>query len=515
MVSIIVLVLVLPYTLIFVFFLLLLFYFFMRKYMRTSLELRRLTIMAVSPILARLGEAIVGVSVVRAFDKLDWLRKSMNNMIDTYLRAQIHERLSGVWINFRLEIMVGIIAGISPFMIALMKTNGWNLSSTQGNNAIYGTILTNIFLLGNAIGFFVFSFSEVAKGMSSVQRLVEYIEYDIHERPWDTPKAPQNWPQEGRIELKNLTLRYRAKLPLVIKGLDFSIEKNQKIGIVGRTGSGKSTILLSLMRILEMEEDENHKPVGSIEIDGVRIDSIGLHELRKNITVIPQDPFLIQGTLRFNIDPLEKYTEEEILESLRTVQILDTIRTEDIIDQKIKSYKTKQAAIKTATKKNARPSVSERTDAEDEDPEIQKLRKATVTDKEKLDFQVDAGGSNLSIGQRQLICIARSLIRKPKILLMDEATANIDQKTDSIIQRVIKYNLSNTTVITIAHRLVTIIQYDKILILENGSKKEEGSPLELLQSHGYFYKLVHEGGKEFEEKMFKLAQNRELDPNLI
>jgi ABC-type multidrug transport system fused ATPase/permease subunit len=132
-----------------------------------------------------------------------------------------------------------------------------------------------------------------------------------------------------------------------------------------------------------------------------------------------------------------------------------------------------------------------------------------------LDMEIEAGGSNLSVGQRQLICIARSLIRKPKILLMDEATANIDQKTDSIIQRVIKNNMNDTTVITIAHRLVTIVQYDKILILENGKKKEEGSPLELLQSRGYFHKLVSEGGQDFEQKMVRLATDRTLDPTSI
>ena len=152
---------------------------------------------------------------------------------------------------------------------------------------------------------------------------------------------------------------------------------------------------------------------------------------------------------------------------------------------------------------------------EEEDPEIIKIRNSTLTEKDKLDFMIESGGTNLSVGERQLICIARSLIRKPKILLMDEATANIDQKTDSIIQRVIKDSMSETTVITIAHRLVTIIQYDKILILEQGMKKEEGSPLQLLDSKGYFHKLVSEGGPQFEQKMRKLAADHSIDPNSL
>jgi ATP-binding cassette subfamily C (CFTR/MRP) protein 1 len=517
-IAIVLIVLVLPYILILVAIFAVMLYFIMRKYMRTAVELRRLTQLSVSPLLNKVSETIGGVVSIRAFKKVEWMREKYANALDRYTLTQLHERMSAVWVNFRLEIMVGVVAGICPFMIAVIKTQNWNLTSTKGNTVVYGTILTNVFLLGNLMGFFIFSFSEVAKGMNSVQRIIEYIEYKIHERAWETPKAPTNWPVKGEINIRNLTLRYRKGLPLVIRGLDFDISTHQKVGIVGRTGSGKSTVLLSLMRILEMEEDANGKPVGSINIDGVQIDQIGLHELRKNLTVIPQDPFLIQGSLRFNIDPQNQYQDEDILENLRKVQILDSIRTEDIINQKIKAYKAKKngPAAGPGGPPMGRPAAPKKEEIDDkDDPEIQKIRSTVITDTEKLEFAIDAGGSNLSVGQRQLICIARSLIRKPKILLMDEATANIDQKTDSIIQRVIKNNMNDTTVITIAHRLVTIVQYDKILILENGKKKEEGSPLELLQSRGYFHKLVSEGGQDFEQKMVRLATDRTLDPTSI
>ena len=328
----------------------------------------------------------------------------------------------------------------------------------------------------------------------------------------------------------------------MIKNLDFKIGSHQKIGIVGRTGSGKSTILLSLVRILEQAEDLGPDgQQGKIIIDGVQIDKIGLHELRKNLVVIPQDPFLVHGTLRFNIDPLQQYSDDQILASLQTVQILDNIRTEDIKEQKIKEYKAKKAqamagpmgppgaggppggkppgppAGKPTGPSTGKPegAPADQKVVEEEDPEIVKIRNMVVSEKDKLEFAIESGGTNLSVGERQLICIARSLIRKPKILLMDEATANIDQKTDSIIQRVIKESMGQTTVITIAHRLVTIIQYDKILILEQGMKKEEGSPLQLLDSKGYFHKLVSEGGSQFEDKMRRLASDRTLDPNTL
>lgn len=504
-----------PYLLIILFFLAIIFYFILRKYVRTSIEIRRLSQLAVSPLLNRVSEMIGGVVSIRAYNKTGFMRDKYSKDLDRITSTQYHERLSSVWINFKLEIIVSVLVVLTPFLIAMVKTEGLTLTSTT-SLAAYGTILTNIFVLGSSIPFLIFSFSEVTKGMSSVQRLIEYIEYKEHERDWEFPKAPINWPSKGEIEFKNLHIRYRPKLPLVLKGLDFRIGSHQKIGIVGRTGSGKSTILLSLLRILEGEEDPKTKqPLGSIEIDGVVIDKIGLHELRKNIVVIPQDPFLIQGTLKFNMDPFKDFSDDEILTQLRTVQILDSIRTEDLIEQRIKTYKEEKAKKSAPMGRPGAPPVVPVEINEVEDPEIDNLRNMTVTEKEKMEFLVDAGGANLSVGQRQLICIARSLIRKPKILLMDEATANIDQKTDAIIQKVIKSNMDNTTVITIAHRLITIVQYDKLLILEDGVKKEEGSPLDLIKGKGYFHKLIAEGGEAFEKKMYRLAEDKSIDPNSI
>jgi ABC-type multidrug transport system fused ATPase/permease subunit len=342
----------------------------------------------------------------------------------------------------------------------------------------------------------------------------------VSQLQWEEPKAPENWPPKGTIELNNLNLRYRPGLPLVLKNLSFEIPAGKKVGIVGRTGSGKSTLLLSLTRLIEKQEagDPEVDVDGYIEIDGVKIHQLGLHELRRQITIIPQDPFLIQGTLKFNIDPFNQFSTEEILGAARSVQILDTIRVEDIIKSKEKNDKEKSKSEETKNKGDlktlAKDDVEKPMKEKREESQVV-LKDEEITDEDKLGFVVDAGGANLSVGQRQLICIARSLIKKPKILLMDEATANIDQKTDSVIQRIVKHDMGDTTVVTIAHRLVTVVQYDKILVLDNGVKKEEGAPIDLLQSGGYFSDLVDEGGPEFREKMVRLAKDKSLDPTMI
>lgn len=280
-----------------------------------------------------------------------------------------------------------------------------------------------------------------------------------------------------------------------------------------------------------MAEDDNGTPLGTITIDGVAIDSIGLHELRGNMAIIPQDPFLLAGTLRFNIDPTNIYSDDVICKALEAVQVLDTISSADILQQKIVKLKEKQKdKLKAMKKKDLKKMKDQFGTVEnftsstvrfDDDPDIKRIQNEGVTNQDKLGLELESRGSNLSIGQRQLVCIARALVKKPKILLMDEATANIDQKTDSVIQNLIKNTLKETTVVTIAHRLITVIQYDKIIILEQGKKVEEGSPADLLDIEGgWFRRLVGESGHgdsgkskdEHLRKMKLAATDRTLDP---
>lgn len=360
------------------------------------------------------------------------------------------------------------------------------------------------------------------KAAVSIQRILEYIQNTIFEKPLGGNETPENWPHEGRISISKMSIRYRKGLPLVLKDIDMEIKPGEKVAIIGRTGSGKSTSLLAFMRILEMANDENKLPLGNMKIDGIDIGKIGLHSLRKNIAIIPQDPFLIEGSLRSNVDPFEVHDDRDIVEALNSVSFLDTIKKDDIINQRIAELKQKKKKVLKKMDKKKKKELLKNFKNEDdfisstirveEDPEIRRIKEQGVTLKDKLSLKIEQKGNNLSIGQRQLVCIARALIKKPKILLMDEATANIDQKTDSIIQGLIK-GIEGSTVVTIAHRLITIVQYDKIFIFNSGEKVEEGSPKDLLDDEGSrFTKLVKESGLEFFDKMKLAAGDMSIDP---
>ena len=249
-------------------------------------------------------------------------------------------------------------------------------------------------------------------------------------KPIDDNLKRDNWPQEGKIRFENYSVRYRPTTEIVLKNLNFQIEGNEKVGVVGRTGSGKSTICLCLFRILEPLE-------GTIYIDDVDITQIGLDILRKNLTIIPQDPCLMEGSLKYNIDPFNKSKDEDIISILKKIGFEYTESDDHILNRKI-----------------------------------------------------EHGGANLSVGEKQLICIARAILRKTKIVVMDEATANIDMKTEEKIQKALQYVLNYSTVITVAHRIKTIINYDKILVLNNGKIEEFDTPTNLLKNEkSLFYQL--------------------------
>ena len=228
---------------------------------------------------------------------------------------------------------------------------------------------------------------------------------------------PPNWPSEGVVEYKNFTLRYRPETEQVLKNLSFRVEGGEKIGIVGRTGAGKSTMCLSLCRIVEAES-------GSIFIDGVDISTVGLTDLREKITIIPQDPVLFQGTLKYNLDPFNECTDEEILALIRKAQLSDLV----------------------------------------------------ARDERGLYMEIQENGSNLSSGEKQLVCICRAVLRKNKIVLMDEATANIDISTEQTIQKLISEEFKGSTVLTVAHRLNTIADSDRVLVLSFGEVVEFDKP---------------------------------------
>ena len=263
-------------------------------------------------------------------------------------------------------------------------------------------------------------------------------------------KPAQTWPSKGVIEFKNVTMRYRPELPLVLKGMSLSISTNEKVGICGRTGAGKSSIMVSLLRLVDIEN-------GTISIDGMDTSKMSLGHLRTAVAIIPQDPVLFSGTVRFNLDPFDQYTDGDVWQVLKDVQMVDRIN-------------------------------------------------GNGTNANGLETIVAESGSNFSVGESQLLCIARALLRKTKIVLLDEATASCDGRTDNIIQDVMKTKFEHATVLTIAHRLETIIFYDKIAVISKGKIVEFASPKDLLLDEtSDFSKLIDEMGVEGKKRMMEMV----------
>jgi ATP-binding cassette subfamily C (CFTR/MRP) protein 1 len=276
--------------------------------------------------------------------------------------------------------------------------------------------------------------------MVGVERIKEYQEI-AEEAPLHIPEQdpPKEWPQHGVVKFDNYQTRYRPGLDLVLKGISCDIMSGEKIGIVGRTGAGKSSLTLALFRIIESAEGG-----GSIYIDGENIGLMGLSALRSRLTIIPQDPVLFSGTLRMNLDPFDNHTDDQIWTALEHAHL-----------------------------------------------------KAFVGNLpgDGLTFEVNEGGENLSVGQRQLVCLARALLRKTKVLILDEATAAIDLETDDLIQATIRSEFFDCTVLTIAHRLNTILDSSRVLVLDAGKIAEFDSPHALLQNNqSLFYGMAKEAG---------------------
>lgn len=286
------------------------------------------------------------------------------------------------------------------------------------------------------LSWIVRSWTDVENNIVSVERVKEY-ENTPKEAAWSLKDSllPAVWPTTGNIQFEDYGLQYRKGLDWALNKISINIQDREKVGIVGRTGAGKSSLALGIFRILEAAN-------GHIFIDGLNIADIGLHDLRTRITIIPQDPVLFSGSLRMNLDPFETCSDEDLWKALELAHLSSFV--------------------------SALP--------------------------QKLDHQCSEGGENLSLGQRQLLCLARALLRKTKILVLDEATAAVDLKTDHLIQSTIRTQFDDCTVLTIAHRLSTIMDYTRVIVMERGSIAEMDSPSQLIRLQGHFYQMCLEAG---------------------
>ena len=387
-----------------------------------------------TPLIGAFSESIYGLHIIRAFQYENNFVEKFDHRMNDYVKICIYQSGISGWYGVNLDL-------ISFILLTFILISSCIFKEKYSSQSI-GLLLSYSINLIEQLFDFMQRFSRLSKILVSLERCDNYTKIMQEKYPvLPTDKNLKQYPtnnenlttfiSEGKINFKNYSVKYRPNTPLVLKNLNFEIGSKEKIGVVGRTGSGKSTLCLCMFRLLEAQS-------GSICIDNIDISTIGLEMLRKNLTIIPQEPTLIEGTLRENVDPAENFSDEKIL------SILQDVGLDDFMEGK------------------------------------------------NLDYKIENNGNNISIGEKQLICIARALIKKSKIILMDEATANIDYKTENFLQNSINKELKDCTVITIAHRIKTIINYDKILVLNNGEIVEYDTPKNLLDKKGLFYQLYKE-----------------------
>uniref|UniRef100_A0ACD6A9R0 Uncharacterized protein n=1 Tax=Avena sativa TaxID=4498 RepID=A0ACD6A9R0_AVESA len=399
-----------------------------RYYLASAKELMRINGTTKSALANHLGESISGAITIRAFEQEDRFFAQNLDLVDKNASPYFYNFASTEWLIQRLEIMSAVVLSFSAFVMALLPQGTFS-PGFVGMALSYGLSLNMSFV------FSIQNQCNLANLIISVERLNQYmdIQSEAAEVVEENRPAP-DWPQDGNVELIDLKIRYRKDSPLVLRGITCRFEGGDKIGIVGRTGSGKTTLIGALFRLVEPAE-------GKIIIDSVDISKIGLHDLRSRLGIIPQDPTLFQGTIRYNLDPLGQFSDPQIWEVLDKCQ----------------------------------------------------LREAVQEKEQGLDSHVVEDGSNWSMGQRQLFCLGRALLRRCRILVLDEATASIDNATDAVLQKTIRTEFKYCTVITVAHRIPTVMDCDMVLAMSDGRAVEYDKPTKLMETEGsLFRELVKE-----------------------
>lgn len=434
-------------------------------FIQSSQALKRFMSVSKSPLYQHFGETLAGVSTIRAMHVTPRFVSMHNQRADCAAETALAFGIANRWLKIRIEFLGSLII----LATALLAVNSRGI---LGAGAV-GLSLTYAMAITVDITYLVRSFSELQHQLISVERIEEYATLRQEAPAVTGVPVPSGWPAKGKIVFRNYSARYREGLDLVLKNVSFEVQPSEKVGIVGRTGAGKSSLALALFRMIEavdsywarasgsndvfLEESRSLLGLptdgaltaalggGSIEVDGVDIATLGLKDLRQHLAVIPQDPMLFSGTLRENLDPLQEATDVELWQALE------------------------RAHLKTFVGSLAGG----------------------------LSFEVAQGGENFSVGQRALVCLTRAMLRKTKILVLDEATAAVDVETDELIQKTIRSEFADRTILTIAHRIKTVMDSDKILVLDEGRVGEYGAPSELLakKHRSIFYRLALQAGE--------------------
>ncbi|XP_056645129.1 ATP-binding cassette subfamily C member 4-like [Diorhabda sublineata] len=416
-----------------------LFYYFRIVYLKTAQSLNRLEGVSRAPVFSHISASLYGITTIRASKAENMIITEFDILQDQHTSTWFLFLVSSTAFGFYLDVISCIFLAIVTYQYLIFRNEN-TVSGTVGLVISQSLILTGMVQSG------VRQTAEVASNMISVERVLQYTKLD-KEGPFEslpTKRPPKDWPSKGRITFKNVYLSYGDDLPPALKNLNIEIKSGEKVGIVGRTGAGKTSLIACLFRLAPVD--------GIISIDDINTADIGLNDLRLNISIIPQEPVLFSAPLRYNLDPFEKHNDEILWKALENVELKDS-----------------------------------------------------VTD---LNQPVSEGGANFSVGQRQLICLARAIVRNNKILVMDEATANVDPQTDALIQKTIRERFRDCTVLTIAHRLNTIMDSDRVLVMDAGQAMEFNHPYLLLQNQdGFFTKMVKETGSAMEDILRTVAKN--------
>ncbi|PSC67462.1 hypothetical protein C2E20_8853 [Micractinium conductrix] len=407
------------------------YYFLQKYYRRSNIELQRLDAVSRSPIYAHFSETLSGVETIRAYRMAEHFARSSDSKVDANHAAYFTSRMANEWLSMRLD-CIGALVVLGTALLAIIRRG--DLSPSLAALTMSEALDVTMFLKAAVTSGAMFE-----TRFNSVERLVHYWGLP-QEAPAKKPEVEPEpeWPQDGMIEYKDVWMRYRPELEPVLQGVSFTVAPGEKVGIVGRTGSGKSSLIVTLFRLVEPYQ-------GAIMLDGRNLLELGLDDVRGRIAAIPQDPVLFSGSVRTNLDPYNRHSDAELWDALGHVALKEVV-----------------AALP-----------------------------------EGLSARVAENGENFSVGQRQLLCVGRALLRQPRVLVADEATASVDSETDSLIQRTIRREFKHSTVLTIAHRINTILDSSKVLVMEAGVVKEFDSvPALMGRSQSTFKSMVIEAGLE-------------------
>ncbi|TCD65592.1 hypothetical protein EIP91_002477 [Steccherinum ochraceum] len=444
-------------------------------YLSTGRDLRRMESNSRSPIFANFGEVLEGIVTVRAFSAERRFLDDLHTKIDTATKMWYNFWMTNRWLLLHFD----ALGAFGVLVTTLFALSGYV------NAGLAGVCITSAMSFTTSVYWACRFWTALELDLNSVERVVEYL--DLPEEPptiIESSRPPAYWPSstgsnsDSLIAVENLVIKYSPELPSVLHGISFNLKAKERIGLLGRTGSGKSTLAMSILRFVDPAS-------GRILVDGIDISKIGLHDLRSRITFIPQDAALFSGTLRENLDPFGEHEDSDCLDVLYRVQML----TEgQVASQRTSREPSRPASIRGVERDASSVAGSVSTSsptATDTDA------KTSIT----LDTQVSPGGTNFSQGQRQLIAMARALLRRSSIIVLDEATSSIDFATDAKIQATIREEFGDSLLLTVAHRLRTVIDYDRLLVLDKGELAEFDTPWNLLQKEdGIFRNMCLKSG---------------------